>query len=443
MVIENIDYEFMKHAYRGTGGFLDGSYLVRFPKETDEKYINRKKLAINPNIVKKIVNSITGHIFKTAPIRKIESQFYEQFCQDTDRRGTYIDEKMRRILLQTLIYGTIFVIVDKPRIEAITKLDEIKNSVFPYIAIRKPTHLNSYQIDEFGNLKFIQFKEIINDNKIIYRTFDTERWYISMDDALKQIIDTGEHKLKVVPVIPFSLQKLDDEEIIEPPFILDIAYMQKDLYNAISELRSIIRDNTFPILTYPVKDETEAQKLQNTELLLSTQNGLFYNPEAGSKPEYIAPPSEPVNQLLSYIEWLIRQIFRNVNLDFTNSGESGIAKEYDYQEFTKMLINFSESLESLEYKIANMVGLWLGEDFQGYIEYSKKYTVMDAKETIQVALDVLARPDIPPVLANEIWKKITRVLFNDVYDEKQLQALESAIDSREDWEVKMRNEGVL
>ena len=445
MAIEkwDIDYNFLKDAYRGTGGFLDGSYLVRFPKESDEKYINRKKLAINPNVVKKVVNSISGHIFKTAPVRKIESKFYEQFCENTDRKGTYIDEKMKQILIQTMIYGTLFIVVDKPRIEAQTKLDEIRNGIFPYIAIRKPSHLHSYETDEYGNLEFIQFKETVKDNKVFYRTFTKDSWYLSQDDQLKSIIDSGQHKLGVVPVIPFVLQDIDDEELLEPPFILEIAYMQKDLYNAISELRSILRDNTFPVLTYPIKDETEAQKLQNTEVLLSTQNGLFYNPEAGAKPEYIAPPSTPADQLLNYVDWLIRQIFKQVNLDFSGSNESGISKEYDYQEFTKMLANFSQALENLEYKIANLIGLWLGEEFNGYIEYNKKYTIMDAKETVQMVLEVLDRPDIPPILQNEIWKKITRTIFNDTYDEKELQALESAIDSREDWEIKMRSEEVL
>jgi len=108
-----------------------------------------------------------------------------------------------------------------------------------------------------------------------------------------------------------------------------------------------------------------------------------------------------------------------------------------------MLANFSQALESLEYKIANLVGLWTGEEFNGYIEYNKKYTIMDAKETIAIVLEVLDRPDIPPILQNEIWKKIARTIFNDTYDEKQLQDLENAIDSKEDWEVKMRNEGVI
>ncbi|MEO2068445.1 MAG: hypothetical protein ABGX27_02930, partial [Desulfurobacteriaceae bacterium] len=141
-------------------------------------------------------------------------------------------------------------------------------------------------------------------------------------------------------------------------------------------------------------------------------------------------------------EFLIKQIFKQVNLDFASSrAESGLAKQYDYLEFTTMLVNFANALESCEYKIAELVGRWLDEEFKGYIEYSKQFTILDAEQFTQTVLTVLDRPDLPPILHNELMKLTARLILNPFKDEKELDQIENAIDSQEDWEIKLRAEG--
>jgi len=441
----DLDYQFLRDSYTGRGGYLDGSYLVRFPNEGDEKFKNRKEYSPFFNFCKKIVDSIVGHIFKRSPIRKIENAvWYEQFINNTDRRGTYIDDKMAQLLRLTLINGVIFIIVDKPRIVVETAQEEKELKVFPYITFRKPVHLIDYSLDEFGNLTYIAFREAHPEDptRIIYRKYTTKEWFIADDEQFSKIRDSGEHKLGVVPVIPFTVTQLEDDEILATPFILEIARLQKDFYNVVSELRTILRDNTFPVLTFPVKGDAEVESLRKQGLTLSTNNGLLYNAESGAKPEFIAPPSEPAEVYLSYMEFLIRQIFKQVNLDFASSkAESGLAKQYDYLEFTTMLTNFANALESCEYRIADLVGKWLDEEFNGYIEYSKQFTILDAEQFTQTVLTVLDRPDLPPVLHSELMKLTARLILNPFKDEKELELIDQAIEDSTDYELKLRAEG--
>jgi len=441
----DLDYQFLKDSYTGRGGYLNGSYLIRFPNESDEKFKNRKEYSPFFNFCKKIVNSIVGHIFKKSPIRKLEKAiWYEIFANNTDRRGTYIDDKMAQLLRLSLIYGTIFLLIDKPRISVETAMEERELKVFPYLTFRKPTHLHDYAIDEFGNLTYITFKEPLPDDpsKTIYRKYTQNEWIISEDEQFSKIESAGEHRLGKVPVIPFHLTHLEDDELLATPFILEIARLQKDFYNAVSELRTILRDNTFPVLTFPVKEESQIESLKNRGISLSTNNGLIYNPEAGAKPEFISPPPEPAQIYLTYLETLTKEIFKQVNLNFANSkAESGLAKQYDYLEFTTMLVHFANTLEACEYKIAELVGKWLGEEFEGYIEYSKQFTILDAEQFTNTILTILDNPAIPPILQNELTKLLARLTLNPFKDEKELDQIENSIDSREDWEVKLRAEG--
>ena len=49
--------------------------------------------------------------------------------------------------------------------------------------------------------------------------------------------------------------------ILAVPWIMDLARINFDLYNASSEMRSLLRDQAFAILTLPVRSEEEAKKL--------------------------------------------------------------------------------------------------------------------------------------------------------------------------------------
>jgi len=71
--------KFLMDAYTGKGGYLDGTYLIRHPRESDEKFNKRKKLAVYPNYVRKVVDSYLSHLFKKSPVRSIETQEYQDF----------------------------------------------------------------------------------------------------------------------------------------------------------------------------------------------------------------------------------------------------------------------------------------------------------------------------------------------------------------------------
>ena len=133
--------KFLIDAYKGEGGFRDGSYLIPHPRESKEKLEKRKELATYPNYVKKVVDSYLSHLFKKSPIRSIETQEYQEFIQDVDKQGTYIDDFMRRRFKLAMITGTIYIIVDKPSGKAKTKLEEKKLGLRPYLAVRTPSQL--------------------------------------------------------------------------------------------------------------------------------------------------------------------------------------------------------------------------------------------------------------------------------------------------------------
>ena len=429
-----IDYRLCWDSYTGLGGFSDGSYLVKYPRETDEKYARRRQLAIYPNFVKKIVDTYVGALFRVEPQRDFATNTeYAEFCQNVDLRGTDIDDFMRNIAKLTLIYGTVFVIVDKPKAEVLTRAHEKLQGIRPYATIRLPTQVMDIEIDSYGRIQKIVFSELN-----MLREFTPGAWKVQMgNEEYKGTTPFGE-----VPVVAVSwTDPILPTDVIVPPFIHDIARVSKDLYNAISELREILRNSTFPILTIPIPDQISEEKLRN--IVIGTENFIGYYPEKGGKPDFIAPPESPAKVYLDYINTLIDMIYSLANLEFikgTQQQKSGVALEFEFQNLNSLLTQIAQNLEQAEYRIADLVAKWEGKDaFKGTIIYEKDFSYRDVERELKKAMDALTL-NISATFDAELKKYIARMLLGSEIDDATMQRIESEIDGLEGLDNQMKNE---
>jgi len=415
------DYQFLVDAYTSLGGFKDGSYLIRYPRETDEKYNRRKQLAVYPNFVKKIVDTFVSFLFKNPPVRDTsKNPEYAEFIEDVDLKGTYIDDFMRHIARLSLIFGTVFVVIDTP-----------KEGGKPYATVRLPSQLAKVELDEYGRIVKVVFAEGTEQ----FRAFEPNRWIVSKDPGQKIVLEAGEHNLGIVPVVPVSWSEpLLPNEVLTVPFIWDIARLNFDLYNAISELREILRNVTFPVLTLPVKDEAMLQKLKN--ITIGTENFVPYTPEGGGKPDYIAPPEGPAKTLLEYINFLISQIYKAVNLEFalgSHSQKSGVALEFEFQQLNTLLTGLALQMEKAEYAIADLVAKWNGKErFEGTISYRKDFSFRDLERELKVAIDAIAL-NISETFNAELKKKLAREILGDFVDEKIFAKIDLEVERQKEY----------
>jgi hypothetical protein len=429
-----IDYRLCWDSYTGLGGFSDGSYLVKYPRETDEKYARRRQLAIYPNYVKKIVDTYVGALFRVEPQRDFATNTeYAEFCQNVDLRGTDIDDFMRNIAKLTLIYGTVFVIIDKPKAEVPTKAHEKLQGIRPYATIRLPTQIMDIEIDSYGRIQKIVFSELN-----VIREFTIGAWKVRMGNETYE----GTTPFGEVPVVAVSwTDPILPTDVIVPPFIYDIARVSKDLYNAISELREILRNSTFPILTIPIPDQISEEKLRN--IVIGTENFIGYYPEKGGKPDFIAPPESPAKVYLEYINTLIDMIYSLANLEFikgTQQQKSGVALEFEFQNLNSLLTQIAQNLEQAEYRIADLVAKWEGKDtFKGTIIYEKDFSYRDVERELKKAMDALTL-NISATFDAELKKYIARMLLGSEIDDATMQRIENEIDGLEGLDNQMKNE---
>ncbi len=383
MAIDRTSDQFLLNAYSGKGGFANGDYLIAHPRETDDKFNRRKELAVYPNYVRKITNVFMGFLWKQTPSREADS-LYDDFSEDADGAGTSLDRLLFTYQRLALILGTVYVIVDKSSVPAETRAQE----TLPYCALRLPDQLVDEQKDPQGRWLSVTFMEQQDGNNQ-YRTYTRTGWQVSSERDGSGLIDQGEYSLDRVPVVAFhAAEPLNPTDSRAESFVFDLANLNWDLYNARSELRELFRAQTFAILALPVSSNKERESL--TDLTISTENALAYDPTGGGQPGFIAPPADPVKLYEENIAGIVVTIYQVANLEFVGGvQQSGVALSFHFQEANSSLCGIAQQGEQAENEIAELVYLWQGREFTGHIAYPSDFNISDLREEINVAMDTV------------------------------------------------------
>lgn len=424
-------YQLLKDAYFGTGGFENGVYLEKHKRETEEDFRSRRENAYYLNYVMPIVNALTDPIFKHAPLRDYQGAaetLVAEFLKDVDGNGTSIGQFMKRAAVTAKLYGVAFLVVDMPQhIEARNLGELLQMRQFPYVYLMHPSAVQEYGIDKNGNLLYINFQEIMKivDGAITYRYthYDRQGWRVSGDDIQ---VTSGTYNLGTVPVVPLFSRQLEQVTMLPSPEMLPVAKVAKALYNHCSWLGEIMRTQTFPLLTIPSMDATD--------LVIGTNNALGYSPDSTHEPAFIAPSSNPASILQSQIQMLIQEMYRMSNLSFmlaAPSDVSGISRQWEFERTNQQLANFAQQCGRAEECVLQIFAKWLNSDIEYTVSYPNDFGIVDLTSELQQAQTVLDL-GLTDGLREEVLKKVLAAYCPDLPDERFDELVEGMEKERQD-----------
>jgi len=423
MVVNTHSDTFLLDAYSGAGGFANGGYLVRHPRESEEKLARRKALAIYPNFVRKSVNTYLGFLWRRPPVRETDD-LYARFSENADGAGHDIDHAMMSYQRLAMLLGTVYVIVDKPAALARTRAEE----PLPYLSVRLPGQLIQYQLDEFGRFVSVVFQEQDVDAGMRFRRFDLYGWQLALDPEGRNVIDRGEYSLGRPPVVRLHANHpINPADVRAVSWAQDLARLNFDLYNLRSELRELLRSQTFAILALPVSDPAERERL--TDLTVSTENALLYDPAGGGQPGFIAPPDGPVRMYMDQIAATVGDIYRVANLEFVGGvQQSGVALSFHFQEANAALMTLADLSERAEIEIADLVYAWMGMKWAGNISYPRDFNLTDLAQALGQALDAVSL-DISPGFDAALKKRVARQILGDDVAPSEMESILKEIEA--------------
>lgn len=421
MAINRTSDQFLLDAYSGQGGFATGDYLIAHGRESATKLGKRKELAVYPNFVRKIVDVYMGFLWKQAPSRETDD-LYAAFAANADGAGGKLDTVLSSYQRLAMILGTVYIIVDKPKEQGRTKAGQ----AMPYLALRLKSQLVAETKNAAGVWQSVTFSEG-SDSDRVYRTFTTTGWTLSKKQDGTDVIDQGVYGIGRGPVVRLHIAKpLNPTDSNSQSWVYDLAQLNWDLFNLRSELRELLRSQTFAILKLPVADAAERQRLQ--DMTIGTENALTYDPTGGGDPGFIAPPADPVSLYMKQIADTVEDIYRIANLEFVGGvQQSGVALSFHFQESNSSLRGMAESCEAAENEIAQLVYAWQAEQFDGNIAYANDFNLTDVASAIAIALDTITLG-----MGSEFDKAIKKRLAKQILGNDTAPSTMTAIDEEID-----------
>lgn len=362
----------LAHAYEGTGGFADGTYLIPHPREWQDftattpkkptkKLLERRSLARYENWPRRIVKTFADALFRNLPTRQVAGEAggetaLEAWWEDVDGYGLPIDDFWAQTWRAAGVFGHVFVMLDREPTDAATAADVTT----PILRVYTPLDAPDW-IDDHGHLTAIKFLEAaprlsLNDAydaSAVRTRYVTDTEWVLYDQA-GRVLERGEHGLGVLPVVPLYADRRTLSTIIGASVLGD-PQLFLDFYNLISENRELLRKQTFGILNVPLGPDGDVEKAKSwLGDSTSTDNVLF----SALPAQFLSPSAENTASYRVERVDLLRAIFRLAGLQWESDSKDAEAEgslQLKREDMNTALAGFADNLEEADYA---MTALW-------------------------------------------------------------------------------------
>ncbi len=451
----------------GNGGFLDGAYLVAHPREWQDfeavtprkptkKLKARRAIASYENYAATIVSALKSALFREQPIRRLGDQpgptegtdgtIWD--CWDNvDGAGTCIDDFITQVWDVAATFGHVHLYMDRM---ASSSAETAADQAMPILRAYSPLDALDWRVDDLGRLTAIKFAEIAPQPDItkVYvpqlrvRIVDQVGW--KLYDSAGGLAEggQGEHQMGMLPVVTLYATPQWEPGIGQT--VLGDPKLYIDIYNLVSEVRELLRNQTFGILNIPLGTGPDALSVEQAMALIGnakgSENALF----SGTAAAFIQPDAANVTVYHAELARKLRSLYRLASVAWEADSlraEAVGSMKLKREDMNQKLSGYADQCEKAEYWLANLFyRATFGAD-QGpnrlesdglTIKYADNFDMTPFDVMLQEAQSALALA-MPTAFLKELRKQLVRKFdgMSDLPDAK-LKAIDDAIDNAPD-----------
>ena len=450
------------------GSALKTQYLTKFSnRESNDDFNARVKLSYTPSHAKAAVIDIKNSIYQRLAdvTREGGSVNWKNAISGkksgVDKKGSSLEKFIGTEILHELVFmGKVGVMVDMEILPDTASRRDVADK-HPYLYIYHAEEIQSWSYDDNQKLTSVLLKN--SGYKIDDRTgltFSTQETYLLLkkvedwveveeyDSDGTQINETKTLQLDEIPFLIFELSQA---------LLLDVADHEIALMNLASADMSYCFYANFPFYTEqyqpsadiyarqavqtPDEDGTvgysgtsAAEKVsKDKEIRTGPQKGRRY-PKGLERPEFIAPPTEPLLASLKKQDQIRQEIRELVNLSVTNLEPRRVSADLKNLEERSLEAGLSYiGLELLyaEQRIAELWAKYEGNSADVKITYPRTYSLKSDDERVQEAKSLEERVSKTPssTLQKELSKEVATILVGNRVDVEVLNKIHAEIDN--------------
>jgi hypothetical protein len=432
------DWNFHYRSYLGGQDYENGYFLHRYILETEEEYLKRAEFTPLDNHCRNVVQIYSSFLFRVPPTRNFGSLTgdpqLQQFLMDADFDGRQYNNLIREAQVNASIYGTCWLIVDKPNSNAKTRAEELSQDIRPYISVYTPENVTNWKYERASNGRYYLtsltvVEDMMGKDAIVkvwtmedITTYKVEEFTIGYATKKPTKIDEQENALGKIPAVVLYNQRTSKKGIGISD-LSDVADLQKSIYNDYSEIEQLIRLSNHPSLVKTPNVEASA----GAGSIIEMPEDLA--PEL--KPYIIQPSSQSLESIMKTIQTKVHAINRITHMGAVRGTEktvnSGIALQTEFQLLNARLSEKADYLQNTEEQIFDLYAKWQGTTFDGEIFYPESFDLRDFSADLQFLQQAKASGVISDTFIKEVDKQIARAVVDD--DEK-IANIDAEIDAK-------------
>lgn len=415
-------WEFYLRSYSGGADYQEGNYLTAYLNEDKHSYSRRLQLTPIDNHCRSVVHIYSSFLWRVPPTRNYNSldgsPALQAFINDANLDGQNFNSFMREAQIWSSVYGHVWLMVDKPQSVAGTKAEELQQGIRPYVTMITPENVYDWRWERMPSgrfqLTYLKVRESIDrvDGTTTITHFrewtkETIKLY-KYDGADSELVEEIENALGEIPAVflPANRSMVRGIGISD---ISDISYMQKAIYQELSEIEQLIRISNHPTLVKTFQTDASA----GAGAVINIPEDM----DAGLLPYQMQPSGANLDAIRASIEDKIEAINRMAHMGAVRGAkeltQSGIAMQTEFQMLNSKLSEKADILELAEEQLWYYFCKWQDISSDVEIYYPDSFDLRDYAQELQFLQQIRASGVRSPTLSREIDKQIADLVLDD------------------------------
>jgi len=420
----NVDrWEFYLRSYMGGADYSEGQYLTGYLNEDSKAYDRRRQLTPIDNHCRNVVHIYSSFLWRISPTRNFQamegSPDLEAFLADADLDGQNFNSFMRQAQVWSSVYGHVWIMVDKPQSNAGTRAEELEQGLRPYVTLITPENVYDWRWERQPSgryeLTYLKVRESVDrvDGTTTVTYF--REWYKEQikltryDGSTGEVIEQIDNPIGIIPAVylPANRSIVRGIGISD---ISDVAYMQKAIYQELSEIEQLIRISNHPTLVKTYDTDASA----GAGAIINIADDL----DAGLRPYQMQPSGANLDAIRASISDKIDAINRMTHMGAVRGAkeltQSGVAMQTEFQMLNAKLSEKADILELAEEQLWSFYCNWQDHNtHEVEISYPDSFDLRDYAQELQFLQQVQASGVRSDTLRREVDKQIADLVLDD------------------------------
>jgi hypothetical protein len=405
------------------------NYLIRRQREPGDVYTERLSRVYYENYIGSIVDWYAATLFRREPVMTFEGNnepgksFYSALVEDADRKGTALNDLLRRQFIESLVAGASYMLVDFPRAprKAGSRGEEdALGASRAYLVDYAAEDVINWGLDEQGNYEWVVIRtQLLNKNRVedpewqvetrwAYYDKKTFRIYRQVKDGNEPgavtLADEGTHGLAKLEKVPlFALRIPEGLWMLNRAGLLQLEHFNKS--NALGWAL------TMGLFAMPVV-------YSDREWSEMVGESYYIQLGPGDKFGWTEPEGKVYQIAADNLTRLQEEIYRVCYLaqaggSLEKARQSGISKQMDFSITQEVLRGYGDAVKDLIRRVLKSIEAAREDGLQISVTGMDEFDIAEFASELADAQQLLALGITSPTLKKETFKKLALKYLSD------------------------------